>query len=607
MFQNSYFVDKTTDTFADTLLAYGLASLLDRLLSDNVSEATVRIRDAGSAFIVALDQPIEEGFEQVDWFCDLPFIETQREKPPEEWTGRIIDYNREKERVSEFFEARNRVSGDALQPGATIDKYPELARLEALKPRPDWQVIAQINRMAGINAYRQVLEAWFDCRICFPELIGLLLNLFAVMPNDVDKTKRAWGALKKERGLRTKNTVTQVQILNPAMGKGLNRAKADGAERLANRKDFWLLEFLKFWGMSVAGVPRTVKAAKPGGRGPQDMKIYVLHPVNLSLETHSIVYQAFNESMNQTTTAIKMDILAAIRYMDTFLKQWLAGQLHDDDASWGEEPGNYVGSLTTAFYKDMGKAKALLNLSEISLPKWMLVENLEKGRHYQDVLKEHQEIVNRLDERYADQYNLLVSYRDFLSGQNLDMFFKFCGAYTTVLMSLIEQRPWAPQFSTTNLEVIIVSHDRKLKPIIESPGFQNIAKAIRRSTVSPQFQKAKGQSGPYDVRYGLGTDLLRMAAYPNQFIQALGEFMYTFNQENARIYERESGEPPVRRANITTEDIADIVSLIDDYGSQTVGNLLVAYGYAREPRAQVAEDLATESTEADNSANINEI
>lgn len=581
MFQDSYFIDKTTGTFADTLLAYGLASLLDRLLSDNVSEATVRIRDAGSAFIVALDQPIEEGFEQVDWFCDLPFIETQSTKPPEDWMGQIIDYNREKKRVFEFFEARKQVSREALQPGATIDEYPELAQLEVLKPRHDWQVITQINQMAGITAYKQVLKAWFDCRICFPELIGLLLNLFAVMPNDVDKAKRAWGALKKERGLRTKDTVTSVQILNPAMGKGVNRAKADGA-KLKNLDSFWLLEFLKFWGMRVAGVPRTVKAAKPGGRGPQDMKTYVLHPVNLSLETHSIVYQAFNESMYQAT-AIKMDILAAIRYMDTFLKQWLAGQLHD--ARWGEKPGNYVGSLTTAFYKDMGNAKALLNLSEISLPKWMPVENLEQGRHYQDVLKEHQDIVNSLDERYADQYNLLVSYRDFLSGQNLDMFFKFCGAYTTVLMS--QQRQRALQFSTTNLEVIIVSHDRKLKPILEDEGFHNVAYAIRMSTLVPLYVGRRESF--FDIRYGLGQALIRKAQYEEDFIQTLSEFMQSYNDETMRVHERTKGS--ARRKLITTQDIESVVKLIDKYGSKTVCNLLVAFGYARDPREKSAEEL----------------
>jgi hypothetical protein len=35
MYQSTYYVDKTTDTFADTLLAYGVAALLERLLQAN--------------------------------------------------------------------------------------------------------------------------------------------------------------------------------------------------------------------------------------------------------------------------------------------------------------------------------------------------------------------------------------------------------------------------------------------------------------------------------------------------------------------------------------------------------------------------------------------
>jgi len=42
----------------------------------------------------------------------------------------------------------------------------------------------------------------------------------------------------------------------------------------------------------------------------------------------------------------------------------------------------------------------------------------------------------------------------------------------------------------------------------------------------------------------------------------------------------------VLRPRITTEDIAQVATLIDDHGAQTVGNLLVAFGYAREPREQ---------------------
>ena len=606
MFQDSYFVDKTTDTFADTLLAYGFASFLDRLLTDNFSEATVRIRDAGSSFVLALDEPIEEGFECVDWFCALPFIETRSKRPPEGWPpAQIIDYDVERARVSEFFEVRKQLPEDALKSGATVDDFPALAQLEALRPRPAWEVITQINQMAGITAYTQLLNVWFECRECFPDLIRLLLGLFADAPNDVDRVTSAWKTLRKEHGLRVKDKTASLQLLNPAMGKGLNRTKQDGATQLDNRDSFWLLEFLKFWGMYVAGIPRIVRAATPGGRS-RDLKIYVLHPVNLTLETHNNIFRSFNRRM-WPATAIKMDILAAFRYMDVFLSQWLAGQL--SDTRWGEESGNHVSGLTAAFYKDMGNAKALLNLSEIALPRWMTVENNEQGKHYQNVLEEHQQIVSSLEERYAEQYNLLVNYRDFLSGQNLDMFFKFNGAYSTLLMSRIEKGQWAPRFSTGNLEVLIMSHDRKLEPVVASPGFRNIARAIRESTVRPQYRKARGERGPYDVRYGLGTDLLRTAAYSDRFIQALGEFMHAFNQENAQIYEREADEKgslPVhlRRASITTKDIADVVCLIDEYGSQTVGNLLVAFGYAREPRDPNSEAPAIKNTEVDNTANI---
>lgn len=129
-----------------------------------------------------------------------------------------------------------------------------------------------------------------------------------------------------------------------------------------------------------------------------------------------------------------------------------------------------------------------------------------------------------------------------------------------------------------------MGHDKELKPILENRGFQNIAAAIRRSTVIPQYFKATGDKGPYQIRYGLGADLLRQAAYPDRFIQTLGKFLYDYNRETAQIHERFNGNPPVRRARVSTEDIQQIVELIDKYGSQTVANMLVAFGYAREPR-----------------------
>ncbi|MGC9400728.1 MAG: hypothetical protein ACP5HM_16580 [Anaerolineae bacterium] len=588
MNQSQFYIDKTTDTFADVLLAYGVAALLDRLLRDNVGQREVRVRDAGSVYVIDLETPMREGYVDVPWFCDLPFLKAGHKKPPEAWPAAVVDYDKERDQRSQYFEARKQLPQAARRPGATRDEFPELATVENLTPRPDYDILAQIYQMSAIHAYSAVLKNWFACRDCFPELLRIVLDLFATTPNDVDAAYDAWRALNKKQKLKAKNRVTPVQILNPSMGKGVNRTKADRADLLQNPNSFWLLEFLKFWGMRVAGLPRVVRSTQRNG--PRDRKTYVLQPRNLTLETLAQVYTPFNRVL-WANTAITMDVLAALRYTDVFLEQWLAGQL--EDVRFGQRPGDHVSGLAVAFYKNLGQASTMLNLAEIGVPQWMKLETREQAQAYRALLEEHRRVVTSLDEGRGDQYRLLKLYRDFLSGRILDPFFEFSAGYAGLTMSRMERGQWAPRFTTTNLEVLIMEHDDKLTPILENVGFQNIATAIRRSTVIPQYFKAQGKKGPYDVRYGLGNDLLRRAAYPEQFVQALSEFLHDYNRETAQIHERYKGNPPVRRATVTTDDIQQVVALIDEYGSATVANLLVAFGYAREPR----EPEQSETTE----------
>jgi hypothetical protein len=339
MNQSQFYVDKTTDTFADVLLTYGVAALLDRLLRDNVGQRTVRVRDAGSVYVIELESPIQDDYADVPWFCDLPFLEAGRKKPPEGWTAQVFDYDAVRDRRGEFFEARAKLSKEARRPSATVDEFPELATVHALKPPPDYDIMAQVYQMSGIYAYSDVLQNWFACRDCFPDLLRVVLNLFATTPNDLDGAYRAWKALKKEHDLKAKNDVTPVQILNPSMGKGFNRPKADRADLLTNPKSFWLLEFLKFWGMRMAGLPRFVS-------GGGDRKTYVLRPQNVTLQTLGDVYRPFNAVM-WSSTHIKMDVMAALRFTDVFLDQWLAGQL--EDVRFGQQPGDHVSGLAVAF------------------------------------------------------------------------------------------------------------------------------------------------------------------------------------------------------------------------------------------------------------------
>jgi len=352
MYQATYYVDKVTGTFSDVLLTYGVASLLDRIVDANIGATTVRVRDVGSVYVVALDEAIKEGYENIDWFCDLPFIMTDKKSPPEGWPGLVVDYTEEKKKRADYFQARSQLSPAARRPSATVDEYPELATVQALAPRFDWEILAQINQTGALTAYSQVLSAWGKCHACFTDLLRLFLALFATTPNDVDSTESKWNALGQEYGISLK-TVTPVQTTNPAMAKGINRPKADGAHRLGNPDAFWLLEFLKFWGLRRAAIPRIIQSAQgKGGRGPRDRKTFVLLPVNITLDTHDKIYHHFNKLM-RSSTAVKIDILAALRYTDTFLEQWLAGQLAD--VEWGEGTGRLRDGDEYRFLQRYGK------------------------------------------------------------------------------------------------------------------------------------------------------------------------------------------------------------------------------------------------------------
>lgn len=128
----------------------------------------------------------------------------------------------------------------------------------------------------------------------------------------------------------------------------------------------------------------------------------------------------------------------------------------------------------------------------------------------------------------------------------------------------------------------------KLSAILEDEGFRNIAYAIRMSTLVPLYV-GRGKSR-FDIRYGLGQELKRHAQYADEFAQALGDFMQNYNDETMRVHERTKGS--ARRKMITTQDIEAVVKLIDRFGSKTVCNLLVAFGYARDPRERSEDEAA---------------
>ena len=405
-------------------------------------------------------------------------------------------------------------------------------------------------------------------------MLRLIRDLYAQTPNDLAAAEKAWKVLDRAKGWSIPTMITAGQIYNPSQGKGQNRAKAD---RLAmgNVKGFWLAEFLKAVGFYRAALTK-------GLRGSKDRKTYVLAPMTLSLTEHDKVFKEFKSAMERSETPVRCDILASIRYAKALLGYSQADEGRSVLRRFVQvgRPRSVVAGFASVFYKNLGNSAATMNLPFVGLPGWLQVATRQDVVDTSKVMGEHERIVTQFDESHSDEHALLLAYRDFCSGEDLEAFFTFAVHYSAFIIGRRERKQYARQFTENNLRRLIMGSDPKLAPILETPGFQNIAYAIRQSTVTAQWRKKQGDRR-YDVRYGLGQQLARKAHYADEFIAELSDFLHKYNAKNAQVMETREG--PYRRS-VRMSDIEEIVRLIDEYGSRTICHLLVAYGYARTSR-----------------------
>jgi hypothetical protein len=74
-----FYVNKTNGTFADTLVAYGLAKLLDGVIekfTEPQEPRNILIRDAGPYYTVELKKPLPD-----EWVEKCPFFWPTRTRP----------------------------------------------------------------------------------------------------------------------------------------------------------------------------------------------------------------------------------------------------------------------------------------------------------------------------------------------------------------------------------------------------------------------------------------------------------------------------------------------------------------------------------------------
>ena len=620
--QQHYYVDKMSDTSADTLLAVGFASLLSEVLRKvgKPSKGLV-IEDVGPYYEIRLPTSITDSdLQHLKPFSLLkPLVTEKQSKKQLEKQGKALDgfdYEAKQEKSKEYYAKLKTLEAALRTPEARLNrsKYPMLAELE--EPDPQLGHYRTINQMKIASSFNDLAQRWGDLGELQREHIYLLLRLFNSPDNDVEATLTAWQNLATEHYLKGNAKVSALQIVNPTTGKGANRTKSSTLAE-GNQDGFWLLELLKFVGFMDGAAPYVVQGSK-------DRKTYVLQPKVIELSNLQVMMQTFR-SVCWSSTVVKLDIMAALRFAQTFIKQReqaLKGEVEEDEFSDEEELYSIAHGFEVSFYKDMGSAYATMNVASINFPEWMpRITTLVEAEQALQLLTEHVQIIqhirNSKGEEGSEEYELLRFYRDFLSGRDLRPFWKFTTAYSAYLVSQREREKnpklHIRQLSTEGLEKLLemnsTTAQKKLTRITSNEGFKRIAYAIRQSTVRAQYRRAQLRDRTYEVRYGLGQELMREARYPEKFIATLSTFLTQYNAETAREEEKLANKlarpvtPQDRRTynlrgSVAYTDIDEIAALVDDYGSEQVCSLLVAYGYASDPRKRLDNAVTESETDA---------
>ena len=594
-----FYTDNDTASLADALKAVGVAQALRSWLRAlHRASEPILIEDKGGYHQITLPASLEESAVGVvsGAFAvggpQLLVSKSQLEKA--QAAGRTLngfDYETYKANRDTYF--KQYLSRPAAE-RAQLDRSPEGDRLKGFAPPQDFPLYAYINQFKIAAGYNALIERWQAAPLATAQAnLRFLLRAYAATPNPVEQAEVAW---EVETGVKPgSGQVTRLQIINPTTGKGANTQKA-GALSIGGLDGFWLVEYLKFVGLFTLAAPLVVKGAK-------DRKTFVLRPVTVELGALDTVMERFRSHV-RGNTAVKLDIVTTLRFTEeliTYLRDAMVAETPDPLLAlfaMRRRVTDIARGFDVAFYKDIGSAFATMNLASVNLPGW-----LERSRSFATpaqatetlaLLEEHLRVISGIrtakGDEGSDEYELLRRYRDFFSGHDLLNFVDFAARYGEYLLAKRHRNQWAGQFTTEGLDTLMKQEREQYGPIVENAGFRAIATAIRKATVSAQYRAARERGFPYEVRYGLGQELLRAAAYPQAFLATLGAFIQSYNAESARIDERMqkgSLKGPYGRARVRTDELDEVVRLIDQYGgnSELICKLLVAYGYARDPRA----------------------
>lgn len=575
-------VRKQTGTHGDVFAAAGLADLLRAL------DGGVRIRDLGTEFEVRTSRGFEETeIERIPQAPGYPFLKPNENVRVPRGAQDVVDYKAEKAKADRRRQAARAQRTRRGEDGETR------AQMQEEEVREDWRLLQVLNTLQGDETSNSVHRTIVELKpSTFRDDVAAGL---ARLAGDAAAADIEW-------------KVSTVQLFTPTAAKGYSRLKPDGTDRNDKTKEQWadpFVEWLRYRGY--------FRVACPFFQGPKAEHVRLLCPVPADISIGALGFVARQLRKEGVYGGPpKMDALAVLRLAELLIRH--SEEYHDEGAEVapglfleGKHPADAVSGIMVTHYQSLGNAKAVSAMSTLALPSWFPVATREDARLWVAILDEHQRVVRGLRDDHSDEIGLLIAYRRFLESRGdgaVWALLTFLEGYGPFLIRAREQRRRVRSFRADHLRRVLMGSagedtSMMVTPILDDPGFQAVAAAVRRATVSAQGQKAMGVPDYREIRYDLLPELRRKRSIPGvaPLMEAVADFVSRYNAENAR--RREMGKAAPR--NVTTEEFSTFAALVERHRAPLVGALLCAFGSCREAREGGMEQHGRDDSGAEES------
>lgn len=563
-----YYIPRRTNTHADALAAAGLAKLLDSI------DEPARIRAEGMYYVIEAQDVDEDKAEELQYRPLYKFLavdEDKGEAPP----GLPVYELQDKRAVERQKSARRKEINDSRKKSQGKSENSEFEeQLKETAPDPEYRLYNVFKMMQVYGGANKAAEA---IRTHKKELVKKTLDEF----------RKAGGELPELELGATNN-----QLMNPLMAKGCYALKPSTTTRgnpgIAETDDRQYIQYLRYGGYFSIAVPYVdgagnVRMLTPA---PADISLVALETIIGELRSGQLLN---GQKLKLNGQKLKRDVLVALGLAELLIRhsefESSPNMQFEGLSLLGRTPAEVISGLYVAHYMKTSQfGKNVSELVFVGLPSWFKICSKGDADAWLGILSEHKEIVRKLDEGISEEIGLLQQYRRILQMREDEAFLsflEFAANYGAYWMSATNNQNKRSMYrlSTLNIERMAKSMAPEIARILQDPGFKSIARAIRKSTVSVQAQKAMNKKPLREIRYGLVAELNRKRFVKEELLEALGTFITQYNSENARLRELQKQAP----RNVSTQDMESFARLVDEIGNPAlIGALLCAYGTCRE-------------------------